>query len=69
MAAGHLLAATKGQRGRRYLLTGDVLTPLQIAEVYKELAGIRPAVFAAKVRAGLGADSAPDPGWPPFSAA
>ena len=46
VAAAHVLAATKGQKGRRYLTTGDVLAPKQTAALLSKLAGIKPATFA-----------------------
>jgi dihydroflavonol-4-reductase len=45
VATGHVLAATKGASGRRYLLTGDVVLPKDGAAMFKELAGVKPPTF------------------------
>jgi dihydroflavonol-4-reductase len=46
VAAGHLLAADRGAPGRRYLLSGDNLTPSQQADAFARLLGRRPKTFA-----------------------
>ena len=45
VATGHVLAAKKGASGRRYLLTGEALSPTQVADAFKEVTGIRPSVM------------------------
>ncbi|MCO4763294.1 MAG: NAD-dependent epimerase/dehydratase family protein [Myxococcales bacterium] len=45
VAEGHLLALDKGTPGERYLLTGDVLPPKEIAAALERVAGIKPATF------------------------
>jgi dihydroflavonol-4-reductase len=45
VATGHVLAATKGVSGKRYLLTGDVVLPKDGAAMFKELGGVKPATF------------------------
>jgi dihydroflavonol-4-reductase len=42
VAAGHVLAATKGASGKRYLLTGEVVLPKDGAALFKELGGVKP---------------------------
>lgn len=54
VAAGHLLAADHGTPGRRYLLSGDNVTPAEQADIFARLLGRRPGVFtppAALLRA------------------
>jgi dihydroflavonol-4-reductase len=43
VARAHVLAAQKGQPGARYLITGEQQSPAQIAALYRELAGVKPA--------------------------
>ena len=45
VARGHLLAAEKGHRGARYLLTGPVTSPQELRAIFERLAGIKPALF------------------------
>lgn len=45
VARAHVLAAGKGVRGERYLVTGEQLTPAAIAALCGELAGVRPSTF------------------------
>lgn len=42
VAQGHLLAAEKGKRGNRYLLSGDICPPAQGAALFFQVAGVRP---------------------------
>ena len=42
VAQGHVLAATKGRSGERYVLTGDMLLPPQVCELFAKETGIRP---------------------------
>ncbi|MBS1153914.1 MAG: NAD-dependent dehydratase [Myxococcaceae bacterium] len=46
VAKGHLLAASAGKKSHRYLLTGDVLTPAQVAAAFHEVTGVRPSTFS-----------------------
>ena len=41
----HVLAAQKGEHGRRYLVVGDVMSPVQLRDAYGRLTGIKPATF------------------------
>ena len=41
----HILAARKGISGRRYLATGEAVTPRQTRETFKRRAGITPPTF------------------------
>lgn len=41
----HVLAATKGKPGRRYLITGSAAAPKETALVFQKLAGIKPPTF------------------------
>jgi dihydroflavonol-4-reductase len=45
VAKAHLLAAESGAPGRRYLVTGDVVAPKELAALYRDLAGIKPLCF------------------------
>jgi dihydroflavonol-4-reductase len=45
VAQAHVLAATRGASGRRYLVTGEVVEPKQLAALYQELAGVKPPGF------------------------
>jgi len=45
VAACHVLAATKGASGRRYLATGAVMAPAEGRELFGKLGGVRPATF------------------------
>jgi dihydroflavonol-4-reductase len=45
VGAGHVLAATKGRSGRRYLLVGDPKSPAEVRDMLGRLTGIRPATF------------------------
>jgi len=45
VASAHVLAATKGQKGRRYIATGDVLAPKETAALFSKLAGVKPPTF------------------------
>jgi dihydroflavonol-4-reductase len=42
VAAGHVRAAERGEPGKRYLLTGDLLSPTQLGAVVHELSSVRP---------------------------
>jgi len=46
VAATHVLAATKGQKGRRYIATGDVLAPKDTVTLYSKLGGVKPPTFS-----------------------
>jgi dihydroflavonol-4-reductase len=46
VATAHVLAATKGQKGRRYIATGDVLAPKDTVALYMKLAGVKPPTFS-----------------------
>ena len=41
----HVLAAQKGEHGRRYLVVGDVMSPAQLRDAYGRIAGVTPATF------------------------
>ncbi len=45
VARGHVLAAEKAKSGHRYLLTGELLTPPQLRELFGRVTGIRPSVM------------------------
>lgn len=45
VGTGHVLAATKGTNGGRYLLTGDLMTPPKLAELVSATCGIRPSTM------------------------
>lgn len=45
VARCHVLAATHGVAGRRYIATGDALAPRQTAALFAKLAGTKPMVF------------------------
>ncbi len=45
VARAHVLAATQGRSGNRYLITGDNQSPNQLAALFQDVAGIRPATF------------------------
>ncbi|MFO0696905.1 MAG: NAD-dependent epimerase/dehydratase family protein [Polyangiales bacterium] len=42
VGAAHVLAAERGRPGERYLITGDVVKPKQLAALFGELTGVRP---------------------------
>ncbi|GMV41046.1 MAG: dihydroflavonol 4-reductase [Myxococcales bacterium] len=59
VARGHVLAATKGKSGRRYLLTGDLLQPKELSGTFGAVGGVAPPVmrpprFLLRFMAGLG---------------
>jgi len=54
VATGHLLAALKGQSGRRYILGGDNVTFLDLATRVATLAGRRPPLGKVPARAFIG---------------
>ena len=41
-AKAHVAAAAKGKRGERYLITGDRCTPSEVAQLFADVAGVRP---------------------------
>lgn len=41
----HVRAATRGQSGRRYLATGDVVAPARTRELFRALGGVAPPTF------------------------
>lgn len=45
VAACHVLAAGKGKPGQRYLATGDVLKPAELAGAFARLSGVKPPSF------------------------
>lgn len=45
VAAGHVLAAQKGGNGRRYLLTGDRVSPSELAALFARIGGVKAPVF------------------------
>lgn len=45
VAAGHVLAAQKGANGRRYLLTGDRVSPKELAALLARLGGVKAPTF------------------------
>jgi dihydroflavonol-4-reductase len=45
VARAHVLAATKGRPGERYLVTGDNVSPARVSELFREIAGIKPPQF------------------------
>lgn len=45
VAAGHVLAAQKGVNGGRYLLTGDRVSPKELAALFARLGGVKPPTF------------------------
>jgi len=45
VASAHVLAATKGQKGRRYIATGDALAPKETAALFAKLGGVKPPTF------------------------
>ncbi len=45
VARAHVLAFQKGAAGQRYVVTGDPVSPKQIADLFAEIAGVRPMVF------------------------
>jgi dihydroflavonol-4-reductase len=45
VATAHTLAATQGQKGRRYIATGDVLAPKDTVALFTKLAGVKPSTF------------------------
>jgi dihydroflavonol-4-reductase len=45
VAACHVLAATKGKPGRRYLATGDAIAPKQTSALFAKLGGVKPGNF------------------------
>jgi dihydroflavonol-4-reductase len=45
VARCHVLAATKGRTGRRYLATGAVCAPADTRALFDRLAGVRPPAF------------------------
>lgn len=42
VGAAHVLAAERGRPGERYLITGDVVRPKELAALFDELAGVKP---------------------------
>jgi len=45
VGAAHVLAATKGRSGQRYLIVGEPRSPAEIRDILGRIAGIRPATF------------------------
>ncbi|MBW2460504.1 MAG: NAD-dependent epimerase/dehydratase family protein [Deltaproteobacteria bacterium] len=45
VAEGHARALERGTPGERYLLTGDNLAPKELAALFSELGGVKPANF------------------------
>lgn len=45
VARAHVIALEKGRPGERYLITGELATPQQVAALFDEVGGVRPSVF------------------------
>ncbi len=45
VARAHVLAAERGVRGERYLITGDNLAPRELSALIASLSGVRPMTF------------------------
>lgn len=45
VADAHVRAMERGESGERYLVTGDNVSPRQLAEYFQELGGVRPSTF------------------------
>lgn len=45
VAHAHVLAVDRGRAGERYAISGENLTPAQVADAYQRLAGVRPPVM------------------------
>jgi dihydroflavonol-4-reductase len=45
VARAHLAALERGRPGERYLITGEACTPAQVAALYAEVLGVKPAVM------------------------
>lgn len=45
VARAHVLAAERGTRGERYLVTGENLSPRELAALLADLAGVRPSTL------------------------
>lgn len=45
VASAHVRALEKGRPGQRYLVTGDLATPAQVASLFDEVGGVRPSLF------------------------
>jgi len=45
LGKAHVLAAEKGKHGRRYIIVGDHVSPVQVRDMYAKISGIRPATF------------------------
>ena len=45
VARAHVAAVDKARRGERYLVTGDALAPAELARLFADVAGIKPATM------------------------
>ncbi len=45
VAEGHARALERGERGERYILTGDNLTPAEVSALFHEVGGVKPPTF------------------------
>jgi dihydroflavonol-4-reductase len=45
VAAGHVAAAQRGRPGQRYLLTGAVAAPSELAKLFHQVGGVKPPTF------------------------
>jgi dihydroflavonol-4-reductase len=45
VARAHIAAVEHGRRGERYLVTGEALAPAQLAALFADVAGIKPATM------------------------